>query len=487
MKRPVVCLLLEGTYPYVRGGVSSWTHQLITSLPEIDFYLFTLSPDPYQTPAYDLPDNVVGSRDIVIMPDGFELVENAASRTVSGAVMQDRIAQLRALYPSGRDPAVDGILNELETVARLRAERRSRWRANFHGILPGYDGGPWLRAFVRLWSDIVGNHLTNNPYYGMGEYFWTWYNSRVTLLILLNESLPPADVYHSLCTGYAGFLAARARAETGKPFLLTEHGIYHRERIIEIQSTSELRGHQRDQWSDMFLALSRVSYRSADRIITLFDANQKLELAMGAPASRATVIPNGIDIERFFGITRTPRPGVHVGLVGRVVPIKDIKTFLVAARIISETVPNVTFWMVGPTDEAPDYFEECRDMVHAFGLDEQVVFTGAVDVREYYAFLDVLTLTSLSEAQPLVILEAVAAGIPCVATRVGDVPELLNHDERLIAAPKDAEGIARRIARICTHPEEYTDWVRERQTAVRRHYDRSEIFRRYGELYREAG
>ncbi len=487
MTRPVVCLLLEGTYPYVRGGVSSWTHQLISSLPEVDFFLYTLSPKAHQTPVYELPDNVVGSRDVVIMPNGFELVEPAAERVLPGEVMQERIRRLRSLYPSGRDAAVDSILTELETVIHLRAQRGSRWRANFNGIVPGYDGGPWLRAFSKLWSDIIGNHLSNNPFYGMGEYFWTWYNSRVTLLLLLNEELPPADVYHSLCTGYAGFLAARARAETDRPFLLTEHGIYHRERIIEIQSTSELRGHQRDQWSEMFLALSRLSYRSADRIITLFDANQKLELDMGAPSSRASVIPNGIDIERFFGVTRTPRPGVHVGLVGRVVPIKDIKTFLVAARIISETVRDVTFWMVGPTDESPEYYEECRDMVHAFGLDDQVHFTGAVDVREYYAFLDVLTLTSLSEAQPLVILEAVAAGIPCVATRVGDVPQLLNHDDRLIAAPKDAEGIARRIARICTHPEEYTDWVRERQEAVRRHYDRSEIFRRYGELYREAG
>lgn len=487
MSRPLVCLLLEGTYPYVRGGVSSWTHQLISSLPEVDFFLYTLSPTADQVAVYDLPQNVVGSRDIVVMPDGFELVESSGDRAATGAVMQERITQLRGLYPPGRDPAVDNILSELETVAGLRAQRSARWRANFNGILPGYGGGPWLNAFSRLWSDIIGNHLTHNPYYGMGEYFWTWYNSRVTLLLLLNEELPQADVYHSLCTGYAGFLAARARAETGKPFLLTEHGIYHRERIIEIQSTSELRGHQRDQWSEMFLALSRVSYRSADRIITLFEANQQLELDMGAPTSRASVIPNGIDIERFFGIERAPRPGIHVGLVGRVVPIKDIKTFLVAARIISESVSNVTFWMVGPTDESPEYYEECRDMVHAFGLDEQVIFTGAVDVREYYAFLDVLTLTSLSEAQPLVILEAVAAGVPCVATRVGDVPALLNHDERLIAAPKDAEGIARRISRICTHPEEYTEWVAERQAAVRRHYDRSEIFRRYGELYREAG
>ena len=206
---------------------------------------------------------------------------------------------------------------------------------------------------------------------------------------------------------------------------------------------------------------------------------------MGAPSERSTVIPNGIDIPRYFGVRRSPRPGHHVGLVGRVVPIKDIKTFLVAARIVSETVDDVTFWIVGPTDESPTYYEECLQMTEAFGLEDRVVFTGSADVREYYAFLDVLVLTSLSEAQPLVILEAVGAGVPCVATRVGDVPELLNHDERLIAAPKDAEGLARRIAAICADPAAYTEWVRERQAAVRDRYDRTEIFNRYGEIYRE--
>jgi polysaccharide biosynthesis protein PelF len=486
MRRPLVCLVLEGTYPYVSGGVSSWTHQLITSLPEVDFFLYTLSPVADQEPVYDIPDNVVGSRDILLMPSGFELVEAGGSgrRREDRTAMSRRIARLRTLFPDRRDAAIEGILSELESAAALRTYSTARWRGNFEGIIPGYRGGPWMAALERLWSDVIGQHLSRNPFYGMGEYFWTWYNSRITLLRLLEERPPEADVYHALCTGYAGFLTAIAKGESGRPFLLTEHGIYHRERLIEIQSTGELRGHQRDQWGEMFLALSRFAYRSADRIITLFEANQQLELRMGAPAARCEVIPNGIDLPRFFGVKRAPRPGRHVGLVGRVVPIKDIKTFLVAARIVAETVDDVTFWIVGPTEESPTYYEECLQMTAAFGLEDRVVYTGSVDVREYYAFLDVLVLTSLSEAQPLVILEAVAAGIPCVATRVGDVPALLSHDERLIAPPKDAEGIARRIAAICRNPEEYSAWVEERQEAVRTVYDRVKIFQQYGEIYR---
>jgi glycosyltransferase involved in cell wall biosynthesis len=280
-------------------------------------------------------------------------------------------------------------------------------------------------------------------------------------------------------------MAARSRAEHNRPYILTEHGIYHRERLIEIEATDQLRGHQRDMWGEVFLALSRVSYRAADRVITLFRHNQNLELRMGAPPERCEVVPNGIDIPRFSAVTREKRSGFHVGLVGRVVPIKDIKTFLVAARIIAESIPSAHFHIVGPTDESPEYYEECLDMTAAFGMTDQVTYTGPADVRDYYAFIDVLVLTSLSEAQPLVILEAVAAGVPCVATRVGDVPDLLNNDDRLIAAPKDAEGIAGRIMAIHYQPEAYREWIEERQATLRRVYDKQVIFNRYGEIYRE--
>jgi glycosyltransferase involved in cell wall biosynthesis len=458
-----VCLVLEGTYPYVRGGVSSWAHQLISSLPGIEFELLTLSPKPNQTAVYDVPANVVASSDHVLQNTGFELDRLDTERIAS------RTALIRGIVQPRRGDIVDRLLAELEAV----------------GSIPRRRGARRKRATNEFWRTLLAEHLEENPYYGLGEFYWTWYNSRVTLLRLLQLELPRADVYHTLCTGYAGFLAALHRAETGTPMLLTEHGIYHRERLIEIEATTALRGHQRDQWGEMFLALSRIAYAVSDRTITLFEANRALELAMGAPTDRSQVIPNGIDVERFGGITRTRRPGYHVGLVGRVVPIKDIKTFLVACRIVAEEISDASFYVIGPVDESPDYYQECIEMADAFGLLERLQFTGSVDVREYYAFLDVLVLTSLSEAQPLVILEGVAAGVPAIATRVGDVPDLLSGDTRLIATPKDAEGIASRIVALLRGREAFDGWINERQEAVRTVYNRDRIFGRYGELYRE--
>jgi glycosyltransferase involved in cell wall biosynthesis len=99
----------------------------------------------------------------------------------------------------------------------------------------------------------------------------------------------------------------------------------------------------------------------------------------------------------------------------------------------------------------------------------------------------VLMLTSVREAQPLVILEAQCAGIPVVSTRVGNVAELLDFDERFLASPKDPEKLAAGAQYLHDHPEEavaLSDRARER---VLQFYDRDAVFQTYGELYRRYG
>lgn len=81
--------------------------------------------------------------------------------------------------------------------------------------------------------------------------------------------------------------------------------------------------------------------------------------------------------------------------------------------------------MVGPADEDARYGAECQDLVRHLGLDDCLRFTGPVAVDDYLPQLDVVVLTSISEAQPLVILEAGAAGIPSVATDVGACREMI--------------------------------------------------------------
>jgi glycosyltransferase involved in cell wall biosynthesis len=320
--------------------------------------------------------------------------------------------------------------------------------------------------------------------YPFADYFWSWKGSHDMLFTVLAHEAPAADLYHAVSTGYAGLAGVAARLRTGRPFLLTEHGLYHKEREMEIKRASFVRGYQRDMWIGIYNELARLCYRSADRIISLFEYNRRRQLELGADEDRAMVIPNGIDIPRFSAVVRRKRPGFHVGLVGRVVPIKDIKTFILTAKIAADALPDARFWCIGPTDEDPAYYEDCRALVESFQLTDRFTFTGKADVREYYGFLDILLLTSVREAQPLVILEAYAAGVPVASTRVGNVPELLDYDERFLAASKDSEALARSIRWVHDHPAETAELVQRNRDTVARFYDKAAVYRRYGELYR---
>ncbi|MDD2566345.1 MAG: GT4 family glycosyltransferase PelF, partial [Thiovulaceae bacterium] len=107
------------------------------------------------------------------------------------------------------------------------------------------------------------------------------------------------------------------------------------------------------------------------------------------------------------------------------VSIKDIKTFIRAMRITINEIPEAEGWIVGPTDEDPEYFHECEQMVESLGLNEKVKFLGFQNIKEILPQSALQTLTSISEGMPLVILEGFAAGVPCVATDVGSCRDLI--------------------------------------------------------------
>jgi glycosyltransferase involved in cell wall biosynthesis len=271
------------------------------------------------------------------------------------------------------------------------------------------------------------------------DYFWTWRTQLLAMYTVFLHPIPPARVYHTLCTGYAGLFAARAHLETGRPALLTEHGIYTNERRIEITMADWLREevpggltidrHRRDLkslWIDTFRSFSRACYQACDAIVTLYEGNTVLQIEDGAPPARLRVIPNGIDLARYGAMRPGARPHrPTIALIGRVVPIKDVKTFLRAAARLRDSIPEVRALVLGPLDEDPGYADQCRTLVDHLGLGDTVTFTGRVALADYLPEIDVVVLTSLSEAQPLVILEAGAAGIPCVATDVGACREMI--------------------------------------------------------------
>src|SRR5690606_10442735 len=122
---------------------------------------------------------------------------------------------------------------------------------------------------------------------------------------------------------------------------------------------------------------------------------------------------------------RPADPPPIIALLGRVVPIKDVKTFIRALRILSTHIPEVQGWIVGPTDEAPHYAEECRRLAESLAVADRVFFKGFMDPRDLFPQVGLLALTSISEGLPLVALEGYAAGVPLVATDVGSCRQLV--------------------------------------------------------------
>lgn len=484
-----ICLVLEGTYPFVRGGVSSWVHHLVTELSDFRFSILHVSPRPghYAEPVFAVPSNVVAVQECHLVP---------------------------ATAASGR------------AVLPLRALRGlSAWLTDLdHSEPPPLAAVmPWL-PWLRRNPDAVTGLLASEHVFGLLcrqyelfapqesflDWFWQWQFVHQPLLALLATPLPEAQAYHACCTGYAGMLAAVAAAERGVPMLLTEHGIYARERRIEIEAAAWIHDRPaadiapapeaprlREMWHRHFAALSRIAYAHADPIVTLSEGNRRVQLAAGAPASKTRIVPNGVDPRRFAAAAanvaaRGADAPFTVGFAGRVTPIKDLRTFLAAMRLLADEIPELRVEVMGPMDEDPRYASDCRAFADDLGLGDRVAFRGQVDLTEALGDIDVLVLTSISEAQPLVILEAGAAGLPVVATDAGDCRELLVGAAATWPAPgpggivipiADPGACARALLELYYDPPRRRQLGRDLQARVRVRHDQRAMVAAYRRLY----
>lgn len=481
-----VCLLLEGTYPYVAGGVSSWVHDLIGGHPELTFHVVSLLPDPSyrKEHKYKIPANLTGITHVYLQ------------RLAPGEHRLPGVEKLLpAIAPLMQAVQARGGLAEVAALDRALAPHRGRLG---RGVL--MDSRAAFKVLTKLYGDVM-------PGASFLDFFWTWRSLFGGLFAVLLAEVPPAKVYHAVSTGYAGLLGARLTLETQRPLLLTEHGIYTNERRIEIAMADWLqdtatgglmvdkpRRDLRDMWIDTFVSYSRATYEACAEIITLYGGNQDMQLRDGAPPDRLKVIPNGIDYAKFSKVERGPREGRRptVAFIGRVVPIKDVKTFLRAISILRASVPDVLADILGPQEEDAEYYEECRRMVEHLGLQDTVRFLGRVNLTDHLGRVDVIALTSISEAQPLVILEAGASGVPTVATDVGACREMIlgpsYEDPHLgpagaitpVASPAATADALRRLLLDLPWWRRCSDAIKER---VRRSYNKVEIDRIYGELY----
>ena len=488
-----VCLILEGTYPFVTGGVSSWTHQLITNLPEIRFHLYCLiaerEPGPWRFPR---PDNVVGVTTLSL--GGAAEVLEGEGRMLQSEEEKALIGMLRSFHTSllGGHPEAFRTLFE-------------RFRQT--GFSP--ELFRTLSAGRQAWSLIGEFYQAQFAHESFIDFFWMWRTTHLPLFALLSAPLPKARLYHSLASGYAGMLGVMGKLAYDRPFVLTEHGLYTRERKIEIALAQWIGKSQEDEatvrpiretvkgfWMRIFEQLGRIVYHHSDTIVTLFEGNRSLQIRDGADPEKTRVIPNGIAIgERPVRAPVSKDPGEErvVGFIGRVVPIKDVKTFIQACRLVVDQYPKVRILIMGPLDQDPEYARECQNLVELLEISDKVTFTGSVRVDDHLPSLDLLVLTSLSEAQPLVIMEGAVYEVPTVATRVGACDELINgrlREDRLlgpggiVTSVGNPDETALAILRILRDEELRRRMGRAARIRMERFYREEAVFSAYREIYR---
>jgi glycosyltransferase involved in cell wall biosynthesis len=344
------------------------------------------------------------------------------------------------------------------------------------------------------------------------DYFWTVriMHGPIWVLAKICDGMIPVRAFHTVSTGFAGFLGALCKRRYGKPLILSEHGIYTKERKIDLFSAQWIADNRsvfqrdptelsyfRQMWIRFFEALGRACYDASDSIIALYEVNRQRQIADGADPARTRNIPNGISLQT-FGPLRALRPADPppiACLIGRVVPIKDVKTYIRAMRTVANRLPQAQAWIAGPEDESPDYAAECHALVDSLGLADNVKFLGFQKLTELLPKVGLVVLSSISEGLPLVLLEGYAAGVPAVSTDVGSCRQLiegLDEEDRALGASGRVVGIADPQALAAVMLELMTDrqkWTAAAQAGIRRvekYYAQDMMFARYREVYEAA-
>jgi glycosyltransferase involved in cell wall biosynthesis len=344
------------------------------------------------------------------------------------------------------------------------------------------------------------------------DYFWTVriMHGPIWVLSDIAASLIPVRAYHSVSTGYAGFLGALLKRRNGRPLILSEHGIYTKERKIDLFSAQWIADNRsvfqrdpteisyfRQMWIRFFEALGRSCYDAADQIVALYEANRQRQVADGAVPERTRNIPNGIDLPRFAALRaqRPPDPPPVLCLIGRVVPIKDVKTFIRAMRTVANRLPAAQGWIAGPEDEDPAYADDCKALMESLGLAANVKFLGFQELTELLPKVGLVVLSSISEALPLVLLEGYAAGVPSVCTDVGSCRALVYGDDeadRAIGASgsvvgiSDPQALADAALELLGDPRKWHAAAAAGMRRVEAYYTQERMFGSYRDIYAAA-
>lgn len=450
-RRLHVVLTTEGTYPFHEGGVSTWCDALIRHLPEVHFTLVSLSAQPGLRPAYRLPANVIEHRPIALWgtAGARDLDPTLGWRTLAQRRLRLWDRRARQRWRTAWATLLEGLFLEQSGWQQVAEGVRQVARC---ATLLDYDSAFRLPETWELFRTIVARAL---PAQEVAPSAWDWREALHLIyrwLTPLAVPLPACDLVHASAAGLACLPAIVAHLEHGTPFVLTEHGVYLRERYLAWRQA------RCSPWlRQLALRVTRrlveLSYGLAARIAPVCGWNARWEQRLGADPQRITVLPNGVDPTRFapqpFPDAATPT----LVWVGRIDPLKDLLTLIEASAQLRTALPTLQVLLFGKAPAGNEAYEQtCRTRVTKLGLDETVRWMGfAPSPAAAYARGHAVVLSSISEAMPYSVVEALFCGRPVVGTAVGGVAEIIGPAGRVVP-PRDPAALAAACLELLRDP-----------------------------------
>lgn len=423
-----VNLVTEGTYPHFHGGVSVWTDQLVRGLAEHEFEVTAFTGTGNESQSWAYPDNVSHRTTVPLWPPVREDARpsRAARRRFAAAWEVIVVSFLGGEVPAEeRDeawqelchPAVGRFASGL--VAGREAARSAVHqfhRARTHDQIPPSVPDPALIEILEALDHVSA--------------------------AFRSLAVEPAqvDMSHAVSNGLAAIPCLINYWADGTPFVVSEHGVYLRERLLALRpgATSPasrviLQGLSRE--------VSTLAYRHAALLAPGNRYNRRWEERLGCAPERIQTTYNGVDAREFDVVPEPVEPTLV--FAGRIDPIKDVETLLRAFADVSSTLPHSRLRVFGPTPKGnEEYALRCRRLADELGIAGSVTFEGRVDrIGDAYDAAQVVVLPSISEGFPFTVIEAMCAGRPVVATDVGGTAEAVG-STGFVVPPRNPSAMA---------------------------------------------
>jgi polysaccharide biosynthesis protein PelF len=468
-----IALVSEGTYPYAMGGVSIWCEQLIRGIPDYRWEVVALTVDGTEKPVFAPPANL----------DRVHSIPLWGSR-------RGRLSGSRpgAAFTESFELFLRALVTPMATTSR--AEKGNGL------FLLGLRG---LYEYAAAGGDLGAALLSNEA---VGMMLDAWRELRVEqtapaptvadaieALWLIEHMLRPlsapaveADIVHCSMNGLSTLVAMTAKWRYGTPLVMSEHGIYLRERYISYLHDDASHA-VRVLALSFFRSLAGAAYLITDVLAPHSAYNRRWQLHNGADADRMWTMYNGVEPDEFPAATTEPAVPT-ISFMGRVDPLKDLHTLIRAFALVRQEIPEARLRIFGGTPAVNRiYHESCDRLIKELDLEGAAVLEGRIrNAVDAYHAGSIVALTSISEGFPYTVVEAMACGRPTVCTNVGGVAEAVA-DTGIVVAPRDHVAVAEACVKLLRDDE-----LRQRlgvaaRARVLEHFTLSQSLQMYRNVY----